>query len=172
MIDASQNAIVHAVVWLWASGVIILWYLIGPCRSQGDALDDNDDDAMNPEDTRSATNHLRYIPVGLNYKVGLSPATVHPESSAGPQVMRHRQRHAHLDVAGAVLRSILITSDSCTAITSVLALLGHGGPLRPCPLLSTADIEWGQVLSGSLLCAPLAQAGTLPSRLGGSLSSG
>jgi hypothetical protein len=44
VIDASQNAIVHAVLWIAIGGGFIAWYAIGPGSSQGDGTDDNDND--------------------------------------------------------------------------------------------------------------------------------
>jgi hypothetical protein len=42
MLDASENAIVHAVIWIAAGGGIIAWYTIGPGSSRGSGSDDDD----------------------------------------------------------------------------------------------------------------------------------
>jgi len=44
MMDASENAIVHAVIWIGLGVGLILWYMIGPGSSGGNAFDDNEDD--------------------------------------------------------------------------------------------------------------------------------
>jgi hypothetical protein len=43
MVDASQNAIVHAVIWIGLGGGLILWNLIGPGSSGRKAFDDGED---------------------------------------------------------------------------------------------------------------------------------
>jgi hypothetical protein len=43
MLDASQNAIVHAVIWIGLGGGLILWNLIGPGSSGRKVLDDGED---------------------------------------------------------------------------------------------------------------------------------
>jgi len=42
MVDASQNAIVHAVIWIGLGGGLILWNLFGPGSSGRKAFDDED----------------------------------------------------------------------------------------------------------------------------------
>jgi len=46
MVDASQNAIVHAVIWIGLGGGLIFWYLIGPGSSSRKASG-NDEDQPN-----------------------------------------------------------------------------------------------------------------------------
>ena len=43
MMDASENAIVHAVIWIGLGVGLILWYLIGPGGSGRNTFDDNED---------------------------------------------------------------------------------------------------------------------------------
>jgi hypothetical protein len=43
MMDASENAIVHAVIWTRLGVGFVLWYMIGPGSSGGNAFDDNED---------------------------------------------------------------------------------------------------------------------------------
>jgi hypothetical protein len=43
MVDASQNAIVHAVIWIGLGGGLILWNLIGPGSSGRKASGDDED---------------------------------------------------------------------------------------------------------------------------------
>jgi hypothetical protein len=43
MMDASENAIVHAVIWTGLGVGFVLWYMIGPGSSGGNAFDDNED---------------------------------------------------------------------------------------------------------------------------------
>jgi hypothetical protein len=42
MMDASENAIVHAVIWIGLGVGLILWYLIGPGSPGRNAFDDDE----------------------------------------------------------------------------------------------------------------------------------
>jgi hypothetical protein len=43
MMDASENAIVHAVIWIGLGVGLILWSMIGPGSSSRNAFDDDED---------------------------------------------------------------------------------------------------------------------------------
>jgi|GEM_PF-4319824 len=43
MLDASRNAIVHAMIWIGLGGGLILWNLFGPGSSGRKAFDDDED---------------------------------------------------------------------------------------------------------------------------------
>jgi len=55
MIDASQNAIVHAILWVGIGGGIVAWYAIGPGSSRRGGSDGNDDDAERRNEARRYT---------------------------------------------------------------------------------------------------------------------
>ena len=55
MIDASQNAILHAVLWIAVGAAFIAWYTIGPGSSQGVGANDDDDDVERRNESRRYT---------------------------------------------------------------------------------------------------------------------
>jgi hypothetical protein len=42
MMDAAENAVVHAVIWIGVGGCVIAWYTLGSGSSRRDGTDDND----------------------------------------------------------------------------------------------------------------------------------